>query len=86
MLQVTGGSSGIGKSVAIQAAKRGAHVTIIARDPNKLQSARDEIIRACQTPTQRIKAISSMLLRKMYLIITKIMILIFKVDYYYYYY
>lgn len=55
---VTGGSSGIGKSVAVEAAKRGANVTIIARDPHKLQSAKDEIIRACRMPTQRVKTIS----------------------------
>lgn len=55
---VTGGSSGIGKSVAVEAAKRGANVTIIARDLNKLQSAKDEIVRACHTPTQRIKTVS----------------------------
>lgn len=58
---MTGGSSGIGKSVAVEAAKRGANVTIIARDANKLQAAKEEIIRACQTPTQRIKTISCML-------------------------
>ena len=33
---VTGGSSGIGKCVAILAAKCGAHVTIIARDVHKI--------------------------------------------------
>lgn len=58
---MTGGSSGIGKSLAIEAAKRGAHVTIIARNPNKLQTAKDEITRACQTPTQQVKIIPSML-------------------------
>lgn len=46
--QVTGGSSGIGKCVAILAAKYGAHVTIIARDVQKLEVARNEIIRACK--------------------------------------
>lgn len=63
---MTGGSSGIGKSVAIEAAKRGANVTIIARDPNKLQAAKDEIIRACQSPTQKVKAIPSMLPSRIY--------------------
>ena len=33
--QVTGGSSGIGKSLAIQAAQRGANVTIMARNKVK---------------------------------------------------
>ncbi|CAL7944905.1 unnamed protein product [Xylocopa violacea] len=45
---VTGGSSGIGKCVAILAAKHGAHVTIIARDVQKLEDARNEIIHACK--------------------------------------
>lgn len=45
---VTGGSSGIGKCVAILAAKYGAHVTIIARDTQKLEVTRNEVIRACK--------------------------------------
>ncbi|KAJ8918734.1 hypothetical protein NQ315_015054 [Exocentrus adspersus] len=40
---VTGGSSGIGKSVAILAAKKGAHVTIIARNIDKLSEAQEEL-------------------------------------------
>ena len=32
MFQVTGGSSGIGKAVAIKSAKLGANVTILARN------------------------------------------------------
>ncbi|XP_011504626.1 PREDICTED: 3-ketodihydrosphingosine reductase [Ceratosolen solmsi marchali] len=44
---VTGGSSGIGKCVAIAAAENGANVTIIARNPEKLVIARDEIDSAC---------------------------------------
>lgn len=44
---ITGGSSGIGKCVAIIAARHGAHVTIIARDVQKLESAREEIMHAC---------------------------------------
>uniref|UniRef100_A0A1B6FIX8 3-dehydrosphinganine reductase n=1 Tax=Cuerna arida TaxID=1464854 RepID=A0A1B6FIX8_9HEMI len=55
---VTGGSSGIGKSVAIQAAARGANVTIIARDPNKLKSAKEEISQSCSSSLQRIVTIS----------------------------
>nr|XP_031836713.1 3-ketodihydrosphingosine reductase [Nomia melanderi]XP_031836714.1 3-ketodihydrosphingosine reductase [Nomia melanderi]XP_031836715.1 3-ketodihydrosphingosine reductase [Nomia melanderi] len=45
---VTGGSSGIGKCVAIIAARHGAHVTIIARDIQKLEAAKNEIIHACK--------------------------------------
>jgi 3-dehydrosphinganine reductase len=40
---VTGGSSGIGKCVAIEAATRGANVTLIARDVKKLESAVSEV-------------------------------------------
>lgn len=47
---VTGGSSGIGKHVAIEAAKRGAHVTIVARDEKKLLQAQEEIKKACPNP------------------------------------
>ncbi|KZC10134.1 PREDICTED: 3-ketodihydrosphingosine reductase [Dufourea novaeangliae] len=45
---ITGGSSGIGKCVAITAARHGAHVTIIARDIQRLEAARNEIIHACK--------------------------------------
>jgi len=40
---ITGGSSGIGLSLARQAAKAGARVSLIARDPAKLDSARRTI-------------------------------------------
>ncbi|MET0261327.1 MAG: SDR family oxidoreductase [Rariglobus sp.] len=40
---VTGGSSGIGLAIAVQAAAAGAHISLIARDPVKLASARDTI-------------------------------------------
>ena len=56
---VTGGSSGIGKCVAIIAAKYGAHVTIIARDLQKLEIARNEIIHACKNKdVQRVEYLS----------------------------
>ncbi|KAF7996374.1 hypothetical protein HCN44_002006 [Aphidius gifuensis] len=45
---ITGGSSGIGKSFAILAAKNGANVTIIARDIKKLETAKNEIQHSCQ--------------------------------------
>lgn len=44
---VTGGSSGIGKAVAIEAAKLGAHVTIIGRDIPKLILSVTEITSHC---------------------------------------
>ncbi|XP_050519616.1 3-ketodihydrosphingosine reductase [Diabrotica virgifera virgifera] len=40
---VIGGSSGIGKSVAKLAAREGAHVTIIARNVDRLEEAKQEI-------------------------------------------
>lgn len=56
---ITGGSSGIGKAVAIQAVNRGAHVTILARDKIKLKAAEQEIINACKEPlSQQIQSIS----------------------------
>lgn len=56
---MTGGSSGIGKSVALIAAKMGAHVTIIARDVAKLKSARNEILEACtDRDTQKVEFLS----------------------------
>ncbi|XP_048756540.1 3-ketodihydrosphingosine reductase-like isoform X2 [Ostrea edulis] len=40
---ITGGSSGIGKALAIEAVKQGANVTIIARNEKKLEDAKKEI-------------------------------------------
>jgi 3-dehydrosphinganine reductase len=56
---VTGGSSGIGKCVAIEAASRGADVTLIARDVKKLESAVSEVTKYCLHPEkQRVQFIS----------------------------
>jgi len=57
---VTGGSSGIGLEVAIQCARLGAHVTIIARDEQRLKDAHslilDEVKRAERNvPSQKIQ-------------------------------
>ncbi|XP_025049981.1 3-ketodihydrosphingosine reductase isoform X3 [Alligator sinensis] len=41
--QVTGGSSGIGKCVAIECYKQGAFITLIARNENKLLQTKKEI-------------------------------------------
>ncbi|XP_030063371.1 3-ketodihydrosphingosine reductase [Microcaecilia unicolor] len=40
---VTGGSSGIGKCIAIECFKQGAFITLVARDENKLLRAKKEI-------------------------------------------
>merc|ERR1719419_155431 len=42
-VMITGGSSGIGKEVAIAAARRGANVSLLARNPQKLSDAAEEI-------------------------------------------
>ncbi|XP_011882944.1 PREDICTED: 3-ketodihydrosphingosine reductase [Vollenhovia emeryi] len=56
---VTGGSSGIGKCMAILAAKKGAHVTIIARNLENLEKAKREIVEACENKdTQRVECLS----------------------------
>jgi len=56
---VTGGSSGIGKCVAIVAARHGANVTIIARNVAKLEAAKKEISHACKNKdTQRVEYLS----------------------------
>lgn len=54
---VTGGSSGIGLSAAIIAAKRGAHVTIIARNVDRLGTAKAKILEWCKSE-QKVTAIS----------------------------
>lgn len=46
-LQVTGGSSGIGLSVACQVALLGAKVTLVARNVERLQKAKEEVEAAC---------------------------------------
>lgn len=55
---VIGGSSGIGKAVAILAARRGAHVTIIARNMEKLSKAKEEICKNIVNEDQIITRVS----------------------------
>lgn len=50
---ITGGSSGIGKAVAIEVARMGANVTLIARNEEKLQAAKSEVVRNCVHPEQQ---------------------------------
>jgi hypothetical protein len=40
---ITGGSAGLGKALAVILVKRGAHVTIVARDPTRLGQAEEEL-------------------------------------------
>nr|UVW99772.1 3-dehydrosphinganine reductase [Nephotettix cincticeps] len=55
---VTGGSSGIGKSVAMLAAARGANVTIVARNIQQLNLAKNDISSVCISTEQKIYTIS----------------------------
>jgi 3-dehydrosphinganine reductase len=56
---VTGGSSGIGLATAVEFARRGAHIGIIGRDPEKLQRAAAEIERERRSPDQRVLTASA---------------------------
>lgn len=56
---VTGGSSGIGLAVARQLAEEGAHVLILARDPDKLAEAAEAIKDACQLEGQSVETVSA---------------------------
>jgi 3-dehydrosphinganine reductase len=58
LVLVTGGSSGIGKAVALDFARRGAHVVILARSVAKLEAAADEIMDACASKEQAVAYLS----------------------------
>ncbi|MBF0587708.1 MAG: SDR family oxidoreductase [Magnetococcales bacterium] len=51
---ITGGSSGIGLALARQLAAQGAHLTLIARNEEKLQRARDTLTPLCTIPEQTV--------------------------------
>lgn len=50
---ITGGSSGIGKEIAIEAVKHGANVTLLARNEPKLAEAKDIIEKFIQDATKQ---------------------------------
>ncbi|WP_404785486.1 SDR family oxidoreductase [Altericista sp. CCNU0014] len=56
---ITGGSSGIGKALALKLARAGAHVTLIARTPSTLEAARAEIELARKGVEQRVLALTA---------------------------
>lgn len=55
---VTGGSSGIGLSIARELARGGAGLLLIARDAGKLQAARESLASECFSETQRVETLS----------------------------
>ncbi|NEP76239.1 SDR family oxidoreductase [Okeania sp. SIO2G5] len=56
---ITGGSSGIGRSLALQLARRGTNVTIIARGQERLDRARQDIVAASIRADQQVLALSA---------------------------
>lgn len=55
---VTGGSAGLGLALAIELTKRGAHVSIVARNQEKLDNALKDMEKARQYPEQILNAYS----------------------------
>ncbi|KAI0821010.1 oxidoreductase [Irpex lacteus] len=55
---VTGGTAGLGLSLAILLAKRGAHVSIVARNQERLDKALEELEKVRHTPEQKFHAYS----------------------------
>ena len=55
---VTGGSSGIGKAIALKLARQGDHVSILARDAGRLQQAKAEIEAVRRSDQQRVLGLS----------------------------
>lgn len=55
---ITGGSSGLGLSLAILLVRKGAHVSIVARNQERLDKALAELEAVRQTPNQTLKAYS----------------------------
>jgi len=53
---ITGGSSGMGKALACLLARRGAHVGILARNPQRLQAALEEVRAEAASPGQVLEA------------------------------
>lgn len=56
---ITGGSSGIGKEIAKLLASQGSNISIIARNPTKLEIAKVEITATVVNPEQKIITIST---------------------------
>jgi 3-dehydrosphinganine reductase len=54
---ITGGSSGVGKELARRLVKQGASLALIARDRDKLNSVKDELLKGCSSE-QKIESFS----------------------------
>lgn len=50
---MTGGSQGFGKSLAILLARKGAHVTVVARTKSQLEETIVELKQASASPSQK---------------------------------
>ncbi|KAH6927369.1 hypothetical protein HPB50_002330 [Hyalomma asiaticum] len=55
---ITGGSSGIGRALALAAVRRGANVTLIARNLDRLEEAKLELLEEASSPEQAIHTLS----------------------------
>jgi 3-dehydrosphinganine reductase len=55
---ITGGSSGIGLATAEALAARGADVTLVARDPARLEAAREAVVARRKRAAQRIAVVT----------------------------
>jgi 3-dehydrosphinganine reductase len=56
---ITGGSSGIGKAIALKLAHSGANLSIIARTSSTLEAAKTELEAARLSPKQRVLALTA---------------------------
>ena len=56
---ITGGSSGIGLAIAHRLLARGMHVTIVARNAERLATAEAALKGSCTSGSQRVLAISA---------------------------
>ncbi|XP_046449073.1 3-ketodihydrosphingosine reductase-like [Daphnia pulex] len=57
-VMITGGSSGIGKYLAIECAKNGAHISLVSRNPTLLEEARVEVLKFASVAEQKVSCFS----------------------------